>query len=174
MCGLFSSVVVAYLVDYKCACQPYHRMQWEAESILFLIPEVLFWSCKGTASLHCLSVLLWLPFHNIRVIKSDFECSRGFHYPESLCLVPESVLWLCSEEACQVKGIVMEHQAATLPTAKEDGSCQIQPIFLFSSLILSYISTLLRFSFSWAPWWVFSSCQGCLIISVHVQECCSR
>lgn len=37
----------------------------------------------------------------------------------------------------------MEHQADALPTAKEDGSCQIQPIFLFSSLMLSYIATFL-------------------------------
>ena len=37
----------------------------------------------------------------------------------------------------------MEHQADTLPAAKEDGSRQIQPICLFSSLVLSYISTLL-------------------------------
>lgn len=30
----------------------------------------------------------------------------------------------------------MEHQADALPTAKEDGSCQIQPIFCFPLLCL--------------------------------------
>lgn len=85
---------------------------------------------------------LWLPFQNVRVIKSEFECGLlccCFHCPSSLCLVPESSL-RPHDKRERYNGPT---HCPLLLDDKEDSSCQEQHISLSlssSTFTLPYVA----------------------------------